>query len=128
MRRILIAVACGLATGTLVCAGALAQQLEGVDVEASRIVKERLGTSSVNAPIEAISLNYRVSYSDLDLSTHDGAVALKDRVNEAAKAACRQISQLYPSATPDDASCTKQAVDSAMPSVKKAIAAAKKTP
>lgn len=125
MRRILIALACGLATATLYCAGAIGQQIEGVDVEASRIVKERVGTSSVNAPINAISLSYRVSYADLDLATKEGATALKSRVEEAALAACKQISKLYPDAKPDDSSCAKQAVDDAMPSVKKAIAAKK---
>lgn len=126
MRKILLAVASSLLGWLAVCAGAGAQQIEGVDVSASRIVKEQVGTSRLQAPINAVSLSYRVSYADLDLGTKDGAAAFEKRVNEAALAACRQITQLYPDATPDDSACARRAVDEAMPAVRKAVEAAAK--
>ena len=128
MRRILFGVAVGLlacaATGT----DAWAQQLEGVNVEASRIVKETVGHSPNLAPINAISLSYRVSYADLDLGTKAGAAALEKRVQDAAMAACREITRLYPLATPDDKACAGKAIDEAMVKVHEAVAAAGKAP
>jgi UrcA family protein len=122
----------GAAIGLLVCAVAgtsvWAQELEGVNVEAARLVKENLGRAPSGAPINAISLTYRVSYADLNLATPGGAAALEKRVNEAAMAACKEIGKLYPLATPDDFACAKKASGDAMVKVKELVAAAGKAP
>ncbi len=96
-----------------------AQDVEGVTVTGSRIVKERIGRTASGIPVEAISLSYRVSYADLDVSTPAGKAALEKRIHEAATVACKQISQLYPGATPDDVACAKAAVANAKPQVDK---------
>lgn len=128
MRRILTGVAVGLLACAVVGTPARSEQLEGVNVEASRIVKETIGQASNSAPINQVSLSYRVSYADLDLASKDGVAAMKGRVEEAAMAACKEISKLYPMATPDDYSCAKVAAQQAMVKVHEAAAAAGKAP
>jgi UrcA family protein len=128
MRRILLGVAVGLLACTVAGTPARSETLEGVNVEASRIVKETIGRAPSSAPINQISLSYRVTYADLDLATKDGAKALEKRVQEAAMAACKEITKLYPLATPDDTTCAKKASDDAMVKVHEAVAAAGKAP
>jgi UrcA family protein len=128
MRKILYGVALGLAATALVAGSAYAQQAEEVKVEASRIVKEKIGRAPSGAPINAISLSYRVSYADLDLKTSAGANALEKRVNEAAQSACKEITRLHPMAQPGDAECVRAAVGEAMVRVHEAVAAAGKAP
>lgn len=125
MRKVLFGVTAGLFALATAGTGVAADQIEGVNVEASRIVKEQVGRAPNLAPINAISLSYRVSYADLDLATPAGAAALEKRVNDAAEAACKEIGRLYPLATPDDLTCTKAAVKEAMVKVKEVQAAAK---
>jgi hypothetical protein len=48
-------------------------------------------------------LSYSAGDADLDLSTPTGQDANETRLHEAATVACKQISQLLPGATPDDA-------------------------
>jgi UrcA family protein len=89
-------------------------------------VKETIGRSSIGAPINAISLSYRVSYSALNLSTEEGSVALKSRVEAAALAACKEISSKYPDATPSDEECAVLAARDAMVKVREVVAGAGK--
>jgi len=128
MRRILFGVAAGLFVCAAIASGARAQQIEGVDVQASRIVQEKVGTAMNLAPIYSISLSYRVSYSDLDLSTKAGAAALEKRVQTAGSAACKEVRRVYPEAEPGDSACAKQAVDEAMVRVREVVAAASAAP
>jgi len=128
MRKILFGVAAGLFACAAIASDARAQQIEGVDVEASRIVKEQVGTAVNLAPIYSISLSYRVSYADLDLGTTAGAAALEKRVQTAAAAACKEVRRVYPEADPGDSACAKQAVDEAMVSVREVVAAATAAP
>jgi UrcA family protein len=128
MRRILTGVAVGLLACTVAGTPARSEQLEGVNVEASRIVKETIGRAANSAPINQVSLSYRVSYADLDLASKGGVATLEKRVDEAAMAACKEISKLYPLATPDDMSCAKIASKAAMVKVHEAVAAAGNAP
>ena len=124
----------GLMTAALAMTGAsaIAQQTETseVKIEAARTV-QRIGTSTVGAPIELVQLTRRVSYADLDLATHRGALELERRINGAAKAACHQLDTLYPAGTSEGPgtagkSCVKDAVDSAMVRAQASIAAVEK--
>ena len=49
----------------------------------------------LNLPAK-LSLSQNVSYSDLDLSTRDGARELRARVDETARDVCRQLKDAYP--------------------------------
>ena len=124
MKLVQFGIALGLVAGAAFASQALAQQIEGVNVEASRSMKERIGTADSGAPINAISLSYKVSYADLDLATSAGAKALEGRVNAAALAACKEITRLYPDANPGDAACAKRASTEAMVKVRELVAAA----
>ena len=124
MRKFLSAAVLGVTVGAILGSAAFAQQPAEVTVEASRIVKERVGRSPTGAPINSLSLSYTVSYADLDLSTQAGVATLKDRVNDAAKDACKEISRLYPASTPGDAECVASAVKEAMSKVDAASKAA----
>lgn len=126
MRRMLLGIAIALSMVPIGATSANAQEIEGVTVTGSRIVKERIGRTPANVPINAISLAYKVSYSDLDLTGSAGKAALEERVSDAALAACKEISRLYPAAKPDDGACAKAAVDEAMVKVREVIAAAGK--
>jgi len=126
MKTMLVQLGIGLLTAALIVGGVYAQEPEGVTVTGSRVAKETIGNSTVGAPIEQISLSYRVSYSDLDLATSGGKAALDKRVRVAADAACKEVSRLYPDAKPGDTACAKAAVDAAMVEVRKVEAAAAK--
>jgi UrcA family protein len=69
---------------------------------------------------------YKVSYSDLNLGTHSGAVELEKRIKDSATKACQQLAKLYPETTEGDTPCVQGAVKSAMAQANKAIAAAEK--
>ncbi|MGO8974132.1 MAG: UrcA family protein [Steroidobacteraceae bacterium] len=69
---------------------------------------------SVRIPIVDMSVSYGVSTKGLDLASHDGAVELERRINDAAKVACKEIFKQYPEATPPQADCVKAATDKAM--------------
>jgi UrcA family protein len=126
MKKTLLGFAIALSMVAIGATSAKAQEVEGVTVTGSRIVKERVGRTPASVPINAISLAYKVSYSDLDLTSSAGKAALEKRVSDAALAACKEISRLHPEAKPDDAACAKAAVDEAMVKVREVIAAAAK--
>jgi UrcA family protein len=129
MKRMFVGITLALLASAAFASQAFAQQIEGVDVEASRIVKERIGTTADNlTPINSVSLSYKVSYADLDLATSAGAKALEERVKAAALAACKEITRLYPDANPGDSACAKKAATAAMVKVRELVAAAGGTP
>jgi UrcA family protein len=77
--------------------------------------------------IPALSIVYRVSYADLNIATHSGAVELEKRIRDSATEACKQLKELYPDTSEGQTPCVEGAVKNAMEQAKKAIAAAEKT-
>jgi len=126
MTRIMIRVAIGLLAVT---SGAIviAQDMGEVTVQATRVSKQRVGTTASGIPIVDSSLSYGVSVKDLDLSSNAGAMALQKRVTDAARAACKELGRQFPDSTPgDDADCEKAATAKAMVKVNELLAAAAK--
>jgi len=115
-----LATALGLAA-TAMAAG----QLPEVVVEAGPTHKAVVGRSfTTGAPIELVTVDYHVKYSDLDLQKHTDVVKFHTRVESAARDACRQLDELYPIEKPRVSTCTQDAVKAAAPQVQAAIAAA----
>jgi UrcA family protein len=114
----------GTAFSTLVVAD---NKLPTIQISASVISKKIISTSSTGVPTEEVSVTRRVSYSDLDLGTYAGAVALKQRVQKAAQLACEQLDELYPLEQPQAPSCIKEAVAAANQQVEAAITAAQRS-
>jgi UrcA family protein len=125
MSKRLIKVAVGLLAAVSVTGIVIAQEMGEVTVQASRVVKKTIGTTSSGIPIQDISLSYGVTTAGLDLSSSAGAAALQKRVSDAAKAACKELGRQYPDSSTTDADCVKAATDKAMVKVNAMIAAAK---
>jgi len=111
---------------TLAIGVVAAQELTEISIEVARTTKIVGHSSTTGAPVELVTLTRHVTFSDLDLKSHAGAMALERRVQETAKSACAELDKLYPLDTPDAPSCTKKATDGAMVQVHAAIAAAEK--
>ena len=117
-------VATGLCFGASVLA---ADELPVVTIEADALpTKIPIGHSSLGVPLEQITLLRRVSYADLDLSTRAGEAELRKRVKSNARAACRQLDQLYPMEIKNAPQCIKKAIAEASRQVDAAVAAAEK--
>jgi UrcA family protein len=118
------AVAAGLAIAS---APSFAQQQE-IIVEAPRIQVARPPSYAGDVPVDVITVSHVVSYSNIDISTSSGAQVLKQRIADAAKAACKDIDTAYPNRRPiaGDPPCEKGAIDAAMVKANAAIAAAEK--
>ena len=109
------------------CGARAAEPMTEVIVEAPKVVHTADRAPPLGAPVDLASIRYRVSYADLNLATPAGSKALEERINDAAKRACRQLeASLPPSAVPaaNDPPCVKTAVDGAMKQARAAIAAA----
>lgn len=108
----------------------MAQQSPEIVVEAphrpANVAKTAPGSKEL---LPEVSVSHRVKYSDLDLSTHSGAVELEKRIRDSATEACQQLSKLYPGSTQGEGkeSCVDGAVKKAMEQANKAIAAAEKS-
>ena len=98
-----------------------AQQVPEVVVEAPHVDT----TTVKGAP--ALSIVYKVSYADLNIGTHSGAVELQKRIKDSATQACAQLKKLYPSSVDTDPPCVQTAIKNAMAQANKAIAAAENT-
>lgn len=123
------AIASTVATAAVVLASgaSAAEPLTEVIVEAPRLARTIDRSRPLGAPIELASIRYRVSYADLDLATPAGARTLEERINEAARRACKEVeASLAPNEVPlpNDPPCVKSAVDGAMKQARAAIAAA----
>jgi UrcA family protein len=104
---------------------AIAQGVEQVTVQANPgLTTKVVGRTSSGVPLVDISLSYGASAAGLDLASNAGAAELARRVNDAARAACREIGRRYPDATPSDAQCAKAAAGEAMVKARKVVAAA----
>ncbi len=96
MTRILIRGAIGLLAVSSVSTLVVADDMGEVTVQASRVVSKTVGKTASGIPIVDVSLSYGVSAKDLDLSSHAGFVEMQKRVNDAAQAACKELSRQYP--------------------------------
>ncbi|MBS0395261.1 MAG: UrcA family protein [Proteobacteria bacterium] len=123
----------GLVAGSAAAALALAlaataaEPVTEVYVEAPKVVHSGAREPATGAPVDIVSIKYRVSYGDLNLATPAGAKALEDRIHDAAKRACRQLEAETPPGTVNATTnppCVKTAVDNAMKQARAAIAAA----
>jgi UrcA family protein len=115
--------AIALMATALLSGGALAQQIEGITVQASRVEKMEVGRTSSGLPVWVLSVDHVVSYADLDLTTAEGMATLKSRIREAARHGCREIGMDEPTAQPEDWVCTKLATKEAMDKVNALVAA-----
>jgi UrcA family protein len=112
------------AIGALLVNGALAapQAEDEVVVESSR------GTGLVHqspyAPEKHVSITRHVSYADLDIATHSGALALESRIHENAQEICAKLNSAYGPTGFDQFRCVKDAVRGAMAQARVAIEAA----
>ena len=95
-----------------------------VTVQAERPTAKVVGRSQIGAPVISTGVQYRVSYSDLDLSIPSNAKVLKTRVRDAAREACADLDKLYPISTSGSNECSQKAEEGTMPQVLSAIAAA----
>ena len=85
---------------------------EQVIVVAPDISEER---SNAFGHLDKVSMSLRVPFDDLDLTTHDGAHALRDRVREAARDVCQKLADEYPfKQQPGATKCYEGALKTAM--------------
>jgi len=113
------AIQAALLAGMVVASGsAFGQQSSDILIEAVRPT-----TVMRNSPNAVVSLKHHISYADLDLATQKGDRELEKRINEAATAVCKRLDALVPPEKPEDTSCVKKAVDSAMVQARAAISA-----
>jgi len=111
--------------GALVVSGSsLAQEIPEVVIEVPHVEKSKQPGHMGPAP--ALSIVYKVSYADLNLATHTGAVALEARIKDSATRACQQLATLFPTTVEGETPCVQGAMKNAMEQAKKAIAAAEK--
>lgn len=115
-----------LAAGLCLTAPAFADDLPTITIGAGVMTKANIGTSSSGIPLEEVTITHRVSYADLHLASHAGAAELKKRVAETARAACRQLDQLYPLEAKNARECTRTAIAKASAQVENAISGAKR--
>jgi UrcA family protein len=113
-----------IALATVGCLAAswpsLSQQVPEVIIEAPHVESTRV------KGVPALSIVYRVNYTDLNLATHSGAVELEKRIKDSATKACTQLQKLYPDSVETDPPCVQAATKNAMLQANKAIAAAEK--
>jgi UrcA family protein len=98
----------------------LAQPVPEVIVEAPHV------HSTTDKDGRLYALVYKVSYADLNLATHSGAVELEKRIKDSAAQACAQLKTLYPITDDTDPPCVSAATKNGMAQANKAIAAAEK--
>ena len=127
MKTIFMKVAVGAIASALLGGIAVAQNVEEVTVQGSRVVTTKVvGRTSPGVPIKDVMISYGVSIAGLDLASHAGFMEAEKRVNDVAEAACKDLVQRYPTGTPSEAECTKAAADKAMVKVNELAAAASK--
>lgn len=111
-----------LAASLCLSAAALADNtMETITITAGVMTKTVMERSAIGVPTELVTVSHRVSYADLNLATHSGAMALKRRVETAARMACEQLDKLYPNEEPELSHCIHLAVRKASGQVDRAI-------
>jgi len=117
-----------VAAGLAVASGPLFAEEQEIIVQSPRIQVARQPSHVGDLPVDVITVSHVVSYGNIDISTSSGAQVLKQRIADAAKAACKEIDAAYPNRQPitGDPQCEKAAIDAAMVQANAAIAAAEK--
>jgi UrcA family protein len=85
--------------------------VDEIKVTAPRNVKHR------NLPFgqgHEVSLSYKVSHTDLDLSQRADVRELEKRIETVADEICTQLQELFPRGDPSKEECTRRAVTMAM--------------
>jgi UrcA family protein len=91
-----------------------------ITVTAPRVRRE--GRDSAGIPVQTVSIDALVDYSDLDLQTAAGRDQLQERVRAAAEDSCAWLDELYPlDDTTDPADCVRRAVGTASSQIDEAI-------
>ena len=112
---------------------ATSEVAEEVNVVAPGIVQRKIvGRTVIGAPIGIISLSRPVSYADLDLTRQSDDNELAQRIAATAKAACKQLDDMYPESSlyqpiPSDQHCVQTATTDAMDEANLVIAATNQT-
>jgi UrcA family protein len=75
---------------------------------------QRGRSSTTGAPIRLVSTSRVVRADDLDLSNYDDAMALRHRIQRAARAACDDLDARYPITDESSPPCYENAVNRAM--------------
>ncbi|RVQ69307.1 UrcA family protein [Croceicoccus ponticola] len=86
------------------------------------VEKER-ARGAMMGKVLVYSVQRTVSFADLDLRSDSGVQTLKDRIRDAAKSGCDQISKDYPLVTDD--SCMRIAVSNGMSQADQVISRAR---
>jgi UrcA family protein len=117
-----------MALGLAVVSAPLFAEEQEIIVQSPRVEVARSGSYVGARPVDVITVSHIVSYSNIDISTSSGAQVLKQRIADAAKAACKEIDVAYPTRQPvtGEPACEKAATDAAMVQANAAIAAAEK--
>ncbi len=110
-----------LVAGLCLTGSVLADELPTITIGAGVTIKSVVGRTSSGLPIEEVTITHRVSYADLDLTKTAGAAELKRRVQETARAACKQLDELYPLEAKNARECARMAIAKASPQVENAI-------
>ena len=115
-------VVCGLTGAALLASLSVsAQQVEELTVRAAREVT--VGKTSTGVPITEITVESRVSFGDLNLTTDEGVRELESRIRDAAASSCRDIVVQFPVQGSSDAECIRRAVKGAMTEARQFIEA-----
>ena len=93
-------------------------EIEEIVVTGRRVVTKTVTRTPVGSKVSELTLSYRVAFGDLDLKTNNGRTQLEQRVADAARAACKEIGRMYPTAEPSDNECTRVARERAMRDVR----------
>lgn len=123
MRKILQAQAIALLAALAVSGSAVGQETEEVTVRGPGIQSTEVERSSTGVRVMMLTVSYKVSYEDLDLTTTEGMAELTQRIEDAARQGCREIGLAYHSAQPNDWLCTRYATKEALAEVQQLVAA-----
>ena len=110
-------VLCAAAAAFASIAPASAETVEGVTVEAARIIE--VGRTAYGAHEQIVSLRRGVSYKDLNLKTPEGRAAIEARIKDTATALCKELDKMYPLQDARKADCVRDSVREAMAEVEK---------
>lgn len=123
MRKTLQARAIALLAAVAISGSALGQETEEVTVRGPGIQSTEVERSSTGVAVVMLTVSYKVSYEDLDLTTTDGMAELTKRIEDAAKQGCREIGLAYRTAQPSDWLCARDATKEAIAAVEQRVAA-----
>lgn len=103
---------------------AYSQQASAVTVVAPQITHGVQPIGRFGAAVPVVSASAAVSYADLNLATNSGAVALEQRVRNAAGRICKQLAATEPTSVEGVPPCVQQALTVGMLHARAAVAAA----